>query len=48
MEHCYSDYYADDAAFHTHGNTPNEIESKLQQDGKNTKLQWKQNGIKLW
>ena len=28
MKHCDSDYYADDATVHTHGNTPNVIEIK--------------------
>ena len=43
MEHCVSDYYADDVAVHTHGKAQNEIESKLQQDSNNTKLWCKQN-----
>ena len=43
MEHCDSDYYADDATVHTHENIPNEIESKLKQDSNNTKLWCKQN-----
>ena len=43
MKHCDSDYYADDATVHTHGNAPFVIESKLQQDGNNTKLWCKQN-----
>ena len=47
MKHCDSDYYADDATVHTHGNTPNVIESKLQQDGNNTKLWCKQNKMEI-
>ena len=35
MEHCDSDYYADDATVHTHGNIQTEIEAKLQHDGNN-------------
>ena len=50
MEHCNSDYYADDAAVHTHGKMraciQTEIEAKLQHDGNNTnigvnKVKWK-------
>ena len=47
MKHCDSDYYADDATVHTHRNTPNVIESKLQQDGNNTKLWCKQNKMEI-
>ena len=47
MKHCDSDYYADDATVHTHGSTPNVIESKLQQDGNNTKLWCKQNKMEI-
>ena len=47
MKHCDSDYYADDATVHTHGNTPNVIESKLQQDGNNTNLWCKQNKMEI-
>ena len=43
MKQCDSDYNADDARVHTHGNTRKLIESKLQQDGNNTKLWCKQN-----
>ena len=43
LKHCDSDYYADDVTVHTHGNTRNVIESKLQQDGNKTKLWCKQN-----
>ena len=45
-----SDYYADDATVHTHGNTPIVIESKLQQDGNYINLWCKENknGNKLW
>ena len=47
MKHCDSDYYADDATVHTRRITPNVIESKLQQDGNNTKLWCKQNKMEL-
>ena len=47
IKHCDSDYYADDATVHTHGSAPNVIESKLQQDGNNTKLWCKQNKIEI-
>ena len=47
MNHCYSDYYADDATVHTHVSAPNVIESKLQQDGNNTKLWCKQNKMEI-
>ena len=47
MKHCDSDYYADDATVHTHGSAPNVIESKLQQDGNNTKLWCKQNKMEI-
>ena len=47
LRHCDSDYYADDAPAYTHGNTPNVIESKLQQHGNNTKLWCKQNKMEL-
>ena len=40
-------YCADDATVHTHGNTQNEIASKLQQDGNNTKLSCKQNKMEI-
>ena len=43
VKHCDSGYYADDATVHTHGSAPNVIESKLQQDGNDTKLWCKQN-----
>ena len=43
MKQCDSDYYADDATVHTHGSAPNVLESKLKQDGNNTKLWGKQN-----
>ena len=35
------------ATVHTHGKTPNVIESKLQQDGNNTKLWCKQNKMEI-
>ena len=38
MEHYNSDYYADDATVHTHGNIPTEIEAKLHHNSNNTKL----------
>ena len=47
IEHCDSDYYADDATVHTHGNIQTEIEAKLQHDGKNTKLWYKQNKMEI-
>ena len=47
MKHCDSDYYADDATVHTHGNTPDVIESKLQQDGNNTNFWCKQNKMEI-
>ena len=47
MKYFDSDYYADDATVHTHGSTPNVIESKLQQDGNNTKLWCKQNKMEI-
>ena len=47
MKHCDSDYYADDATVHTHESAPNVIESKLQQDGNNTKLWCKQNKMEI-
>ena len=47
MEHCDSDYYADDATVHTHGNIQTEIEAKLQHGGNNTKLWCKQNKMEI-
>ena len=38
MEHCDSDYYADDATVHTAGKTKNDVEAKLQNDGNNAKF----------
>ena len=47
MEHCDTDYYADDVTVHTHGNIQTEIESKLQHDGNNTKLWCQQNKMEI-
>ena len=47
MEHCDSDYYADGATVHTHGNIQNDIEAKLQHDGNNTKSVCKQNKMEI-
>ena len=47
MENCNSDYYADDATVHTHGNIQTEIEAKLQHDGNSAKLCYKQNTMEI-
>ena len=46
MKHCDRDYCADDTTVHTHGNTRNVIESKLQQDC-NDKPLCKQNRMEI-
>ena len=43
MEHCDSDYYADDATVHTTGKTKTHVEAKLQNDGNNAKFWGRQN-----
>ena len=48
MKHCDSDYCSDDATVITHGNTPNVIKSKLQQDDNKTKLLCKQNKMEIY
>ena len=43
IEHCDSDFYADDATFTTSGKTKTDVESKLQHDGNRSKLWGKHN-----
>ena len=38
MEHCDSDYYADDVTVHTTGKTKTDVETILQNDGNNAKF----------
>ena len=49
MEHCDSDYYADDATVHTTGKTKkkNDVEAKLQNDGNNAKFWGRQNKMNV-
>ena len=43
MEHCDSDYYADDTSVHLNGNIHTEIEAKSQHEDNPKKLKCKQN-----
>ena len=47
IEHCDSDFYADDATFHTSGKTKTDVESKLQHDGNRSKLWGKHNKMNM-
>ena len=47
IEHCDSDYYADDATVHTRGKTKSDIETKLQHDGNRSKQWGKQNKMNV-
>ena len=47
MEHCDSDYYADDATVHTTGKTKTEVEAKLQNNGNNAKFWNRQNKMNV-
>ena len=43
IEHCDSDFYADDETVHTSGKTKSDAETKLQHDGNRSKQWDKQN-----
>ena len=47
MEHCDSDYYADDATVRTTGKTKTDVEAKLQNDGNNAKFWGRQNKMNV-
>ena len=47
IEHCDSDFYADDTTFHTSGKTKTEVKSKLQHDGNRSKLWGKHNKMNM-
>ena len=47
IEHCDSDYYADDATVHTSGKTKSDVEAKLQHVGNKTKQWGKQNKMNM-
>ena len=47
IEHCDSDYYADDATVHTRGKTKSDVETKLQHDGNRSKQWGKQNKMNV-
>ena len=47
MNHCYIDFFADDATYHINGNGESEVEPKLQQDGDNSKTWAKQHKMKI-
>ena len=47
IEHCDSDYYADDATVHTRGKTKSDVETKLQRDGNRSKQWGKQNKMNV-
>ena len=46
MEHCDSDFYADDTTVHINGNIQTKIDAKPQHDGNTKKLKCKQNKMK--
>ena len=45
MNYCYSDFFADDATIHTHGNEPDKVEEKLQCGADNAKDWNRQNNM---
>ena len=47
MNHCYIDFFADDATYHINGKSESEVEPKLQQDGDNSKTWAKQHKMKI-
>ena len=47
MNHCYIDFFADDATYHINGKSESEVQPKLQQDGDNSKTWAKQHKMKI-
>ena len=47
IEHCDSDFYADDATYHTRGKTKSEVETKLQHDGNKSIVWGKENKMNV-
>ena len=47
MNHCYIDFFADDATYHINGKSKSEVEPKMQQDGDNSKTWTKQHKMKI-